>query len=693
MKDAKHSNPSNLLSAVRQDLLASVVVFLVALPLCMGIAIASGVPVAAGLITGIVGGIVVGSLAGCPMQVSGPAAGLTVIIYDIVQRFGLEMLGVVVLIGGTIQVLAGVLKFGQWFRAVSPAVIKGMLAGIGVLIFASQFHVMVDDKPKGSGIENLITIPRAIQKGVALPEFNRREVRQFRTEMLRTVGELHRRQVSLHERVAERIPHQTSQNGNPAPGKSVGIEQVDLSALAADQQNISEDLVVVVRRLKESATQASDNEKAKRIAEAASTAIASSEAAHAALLQGDVNDILTRQVDATASLETLSERQKNHHLATSLGILTIAVILLWQGLAPKKLKVVPAPLVAVVVATLAAAVLAVPVFYVEIPNAPWSEVHFPSFAVLSSAPWLALFQAGLLVAVVASAETLLCATAVDQMHQGPRTRYDRELCAQGIGNVVCGALGALPMTGVIVRSSANVQAGARTRLSAILHGVWLLIFVAVLAFVLRMIPTASLAAILVYTGYKLINPKSIGELRKYGWGEVAIYAATVGTIVVADLLTGVLVGIGLAALKLLYTFSHLATKLESEPNSNKVTLSLHGAATFIRLPRLAGELEKIPVGAELHVDFQHLDYVDHACLDLLMNWAKQHESTGGKLVIDWESLHARFKPENGRDAADTGNGSRATPAGHDLPPSEAAPVSEAAAVSESAAVSERNSLA
>ena len=256
-----------------------------------------------------------------------------------------------------------------------------------------------------------------------------------------------------------------------------------------------------------------------------------SEAALAAMQQGNVGDILPLQVDAVTSLEALLDQQKNHHLAAQLGILTIVVILLWQGFAPKKLKVVPAPLVAVVLATLVAALLAVPVFYVEVPNNLWSEVHFPSLTVLSAAPWAALFQAALLIAVVASAETLLCATAVDQMHQGPRTRYDRELFAQGVGNMVCGVLGALPMTGVIVRSSANVQAGGRTRLSAILHGFWLLIFVAGLAFLLRLIPTASLAAILVYTGYKLVNPKSIRELRKYGWGEVAIYAATVGTIV------------------------------------------------------------------------------------------------------------------------------------------------------------------
>lgn len=642
---------SGPLAALRQDALASVVVFLVALPLCMGIAIASGVPVAAGLITGIVGGVVAGSLAGCPLQVSGPAAGLTVIVYEVVQRFGLEMLGVIVLMGGLIQILASVLKLGQWFRAVSPAVIMGMLAGIGVLIFASQFHVMVDDKPKGSGIQNLVTIPQAIWKGLAVPEFNSRDVRQFRTEMLRTVGELHRRQVKLHERLAERMP--TRQDAETLPesvASSVGIRKVDLADITTEQTRITQALAVVVERLREFETQAGNRQKAERIGAAATSAVKSSEAALAATQQGNASDTLSLQAGAATSLAALLDQQKNHHLAAYLGILTIVVILLWQRFAPKKLKVIPPPLVAVVFATLVAALLAVPVFYVEVPNNLWSEVRFPNLTLLSAAPWAALFQAALLIAVVASAETLLCATAVDQMHQGSRTRYDRELFAQGVGNLVCGSFGALPMTGVIVRSSANVHAGGRTRLSAIFHGLWLLIFVAGLAFLLRLVPTASLAAILVYTGFKLVNPKSVGELRKYGWGEVAIYAATVSTIILFDLLSGVLVGIGLAAAKLLYTFSHLATNLELSPDTRKATLSLRGAATFVRLPRLASELERVPAGAELHVDFHHLDYIDHACLDLLVNWAKQHESTSGKLVIDWESLHARFDPENGGKA-------------------------------------------
>jgi MFS superfamily sulfate permease-like transporter len=253
-----------------------------------------------------------------------------------------------------------------------------------------------------------------------------------------------------------------------------------------------------------------------------------------------------------------------------------------------------------------------------------------------------VLQAGIVLAVVASAETLLCATAVDQMQSDTRTDYDRELTAQGVGNIVCGLLGALPMTGVIVRSSANVEAGAKTRLSAILHGLWLLVFVALLAFVLRLIPTAALAAMLVYTGYKLVNIRVIRDLRRYGWGEIVIYFATLGMIVCTDLLTGVLTGIGLSALKLLYTFSHLDVRLDISHANKLAVLSLEGAATFVRLPYLASELERVPDDVELHVDFEHLDYIDHACLDLLMNWAKQHEGTGGSLVIDWESLHSTF---------------------------------------------------
>ena len=492
--------------ALRHDLLASIVVFLVALPLCMGIAIASGAPPAAGLITGIVGGLVVGFMAGSPLQVSGPAAGLAVIVYEIIQKHGLGMLGVILLLAGVIQLAAGLFKLGQWFRAVSPAVIHGMLAGIGVLIFVSQFHVMVDDKPHGSGIKNIAALPEAIWKGI--------------------------------------MP-----------------------------------------------------------------------------------------IDGSA-----------HHWAAGIGLLTIAIIVGWKMLAPKKLQVVPATLLAVVVATVVAAVSGVAINLVNVPDSITSAVTLPTAETLRGLLSGSVIVAAVGMAFVASAETLLCATAVDKMHNGPRTKYDRELAAQGVGNMICGALGALPMTGVIVRSSANVDAGARTRASAILHGAWLLVFVAALPWVLKMIPTSSLAALLVFTGYKLVNLKVVKELREYGKGEVFIYFATIVTIVATDLLTGVLTGIALSAVKLLYRFSHLDIRIVDEPGRGATVMYLNGAATFIRLPKLAAALEQVPPSTELHVHFENLQYVDHACLDLLVNWEKQHEATGGQLVIDWDELTARFQP-------------------------------------------------
>jgi MFS superfamily sulfate permease-like transporter len=497
--------------SIRHDLPASIVVFLVALPLCMGIAIASGAPpekaAAVGILTGIVGGLIVGILGGSPLQVSGPAAGLTVIVFELAQQHGWETLGLLVLLAGAVQLAAGLLKLGQWFRAVSPAVIHGMLAGIGVLIFASQFHIMVDDQPRSSGLANLVSIPEAVWKGLV-----------------------------------------------PSNGSA------------------------------------------------------------------------------------------SHHWAARIGLLTIAVIILWKPLVPRFLKIAPASLMAVLAATAVTATLALPINQVQIPGTLTDAITLPTLGLIREwlPNWQTLAVAAASVAFIASAETLLCATAVDQLHQGPRTRYDRELAAQGIGNMICGLLGALPMTGVIVRSATNIEAGGRTRLSVILHGVWLLVFVCLLPWILRMIPTAALAAILVYTGYKLVNVKAVRKLWGYGKSEVLIYAVTMGTIVAKDLLTGVLVGIGLSIVKLLFTFSHLNIRLESDPQGRQTMLYLDGAATFIRLPRLAAALEAVPPNTELHVHFEGLTYIDHACLDLLINWEKQHQATGGSLVVDWDSLTAKF---------------------------------------------------
>jgi MFS superfamily sulfate permease-like transporter len=241
----------------------------------------------------------------------------------------------------------------------------------------------------------------------------------------------------------------------------------------------------------------------------------------------------------------------------------------------------------------------------------------------------------------------LCATAVDQMHRGPRTKYDRELAAQGVGNAICGLLGVLPMTGVIVRSSANVEAGAVTRASAILHGVWLLLFASALPFTLLYVPVSVLAAVLVYTGYKLAYPKMVPALLKFGKSEVFIYAVTVVTIVATNLLTGVLVGLGLSLLKLLYVFSHLDVRKEETPTKNRVDIYLSGAATLIRLPLLAAELDRLKPSSDVHVHINELDYMDHACIDLMTNWDRQHATTGGSLTIEWDELSRKYHNRRG----------------------------------------------
>jgi MFS superfamily sulfate permease-like transporter len=226
---------------------------------------------------------------------------------------------------------------------------------------------------------------------------------------------------------------------------------------------------------------------------------------------------------------------------------------------------------------------------------------------------------------------------------GVKTDFDQELTSQGVGNFLCGLVGALPMTGVIVRSSANVQAGARTRNSTIFHGAWLLLFVCFLPQLLNYIPKSALGALLVYTGMKLLNPAQLKELWKVGKSEAWIYAITVALIVSVDLLVGVAVGVALSAAKLLYRFSHLEIDVDADEENHKYQLKLRGAATFLRLPILADYLEQLPGDAELHVCLEEVDYIDHACFELLMNWADAHVEDGGKLVMDWAQLHGAFQ--------------------------------------------------
>ena len=622
-----------------KDLLSSLVVFLVAMPLCMGIALASGAPVASGLVTGMIGGLVVGMLAGAPLQVSGPAAGLTVICGQIIREHGLPALGVIVIIAGGLQLTAGLLKWGQWFRAVSPAVIHGMLSGIGVLILSSQLHVMVDDRPRENGVKNLLSIPEACWKGIPAGGLEAAELRQARIQFLRQFGSLHERQSQVEAHTARLI----TRYGSP---RQHAWEAEHLAPYVPEQEELIADLRAAAEQLQTSPVLQANGPRATALADALQSALARSDQALADLQAHRVEDVERSQAAASAALANVLSRLKSHDCAAGIGLISIGIIIVWQGFAPRRLRLIPGPLLAVAAVTLFAWWLSLPVLYVEIPQNLVSGLTFPSWNVFQDVPVRELIVGGLMMAVIASAETLLCASAVDRMHTGPRTQYDRELAAQGVGNMLSGLVGGLPMTGVIVRSAANVQAGAKTRMSAILHGLWLLIFVAVLGSLLQMIPTAALAGILVYTGFKLIDWKGFLHLWQTSRSEAFIFLATLVVIVVEDLLLGVVTGIVLSAIKLLLTFSRLDVQLvfdSQETTPQRVTLKIAGAATFLRLPLLAAKLDEVPQGAHLHVNFEHLDYIDHACLELLMSWEKQHESSGGRLFLDWGQLQARFR--------------------------------------------------
>jgi len=227
------------------------------------------------------------------------------------------------------------------------------------------------------------------------------------------------------------------------------------------------------------------------------------------------------------------------------------------------------------------------------------------------------------------------------MHEGPRTQYNRELTAQGIGNTLCGLMGALPMTGVIVRSAANVQAGATSRLSTILHGIGILAFVVLLPWLLRLAPVAALAGILVYTGFKMIKPSQMKELALYGRGTVAIYVATALVIVATDLLTGVIAGFAISLLRLALRFARLHLSLRPGDAPHRQTMRMVGFATFLNVPWIAKLLDSVPPGTELTLDAARLRHIDYACLVLLQDWARTAPVQGSSLIADWDALRSR----------------------------------------------------
>ena len=473
---------------LKEDFAASLVVFLVALPLCVGVAVASGVPAELGLVTGIVGGIVAGCMRGSSLQVSGPAAGLTVLVFEAVQEFGLPVLGVIVLATGLLQILMGTLKLGRWFRAISVSVVEGMLAGIGLVLIAGQLYAMADTKAPASGLDKIAGLPGALVDAVG-----------------------------------------------------------DSGALAS----------------------------------------------------------------------------------LGIGVGTIAVLMLWKRM-PAAVRTVPGPLAAVGLATLAALVFSMPVATVEVQGLLGS-VQPPSFSAFGELASVGVLATIVAFTLIASAESLFCAAAVDRLHDGPRTEYDKELVAQGAGNALCGVLGALPMTAVIVRSAANVQAGARTRASRVMHGVWLLLFAALLPGVLAYIPIPALAGILVYSGAKLIPVREVVSMWREHRGEALILMVTAVSIVAVSMFEGVLIGLALAVAKTAWEASHL--KLEVvDKGAGPVQAYLSGNATFLRLPKILDSLESLPQDRPVELDLSGLHHLDHACRTALENWAERHSAVGTEPV-------------------------------------------------------------
>ncbi|MEV5952416.1 SulP family inorganic anion transporter [Streptomyces sp. NPDC051987] len=474
--------------SIRQDFAASLVVFLVALPLCVGVAVASGVPAELGLVTGIVGGVVTGMLRGSSLQVSGPAAGLTVLVFEAVREFGLPLLGVIVLATGVLQIAMGLLRLGRYFRAISVSVVEGMLAGIGLVLIAGQLYPALAAKAPESGLGKIAGLPGAF---------------------LDTLG--------------------------------------DGGALASF-----------------------------------------------ALCAG-----------------------------------TVAVLVLWKH-APATVRTVPGPLAAVGLATLAAFALSLPVATVEV-HGLLESVQPPPLSAFGELASVGLIGTIVAFTLIASAESLFSAAAVDRLHSGPRTEYDRELVAQGAGNALCGVLGALPMTAVIVRSAANVQAGARTKASRVLHGVWLLLFAALLPGVLGYIPIPALAGILVYSGAKLIPVRALAVLWREHRGEAVILVATAVSIVAVSMFEGVLIGLALSVVKTAWEASHL--KLEVvDKGAGPIDAYLSGNATFLRLPKILDSLEALPQDRPIRVDLSGLHHLDHACRTALESWAERHSDAGTEPV-------------------------------------------------------------
>lgn len=507
---------------LKNDLPASIVVFFVALPLCLGIALASGAPLFSGLIAGIIGGIVVGGLSGSQIGVSGPAAGLAAIVLTAIGTLGgYQNFLVAVVLGGVLQFLFGILRAGIIAYYFPSSVIKGMLTGIGIIIILKQ------------------------------------------------------------------IPHFFGYDADP---------EGDFAFFQVDGENTFSEIINTVNFISPG--------------------------------------------------------------ATIIAFISLAILILWSQVLTKKSKIfelVQGPLVAVV--------LGIIYFTVTQGNETWgiSQEHlvsvpvpdsfesflgffsFPNFSVITSTEvWITAFT----IALVASLETLLCVEATDKLDPLKRTTpTNRELMAQGVGNTLSGLVGGLPVTQVIVRSSANIQSGGKTKASAIIHGFLLLGSVIIIPTLLNKIPLSVLAAILFIVGYKLAKPSLFKTMYQAGWKQFVPFIVTVVGIVFTDLLVGIslglLVGIVVVLIKS-YQNSHFLHIEDKSNGAHKIKMTLAEEVTFFNKGAILKELDSLPENSYLELDVRKTRYLDNDIVEILEDFSSKAKNRN----IDIKIISERGEVEN-----------------------------------------------
>ncbi|MGB5190579.1 SulP family inorganic anion transporter [Robiginitalea sp.] len=486
-----------MFKSLRQDLPASIVVFFVALPLCLGIALASGAPLFSGVIAGIVGGIVVGSLSGSQVGVSGPAAGLAAIVLTAIGTLGgYENFLLAVVLGGAIQLVFGLLKAGVIGYYFPSSVIKGMLTGIGIIIILKQ------------------------------------------------------------------IPHFFGYDADP---------EGDFAFIQVDGENTFSEILRTFQNISPG--------------------------------------------------------------STLIALIGLGILILWDKVLTQKHKffqLVQGPLVAVVGGILFYILTRGNAFWgissehlvnVPVPNDTASflaQFSFPNFGLIGQPEiWITAFT----IALVASLETLLCVEATDKLDPMKRvTPTNRELLSQGVGNMISGLIGGLPVTQVIVRSSANIQSGGRSKISAIIHGFFLLISVILIPGLLNKIPLSVLAAILFLVGYKLAKPVLFKHMYSLGWKQFIPFIVTVLGIVFTDLLIGIGLGLGVGIVVILfksYQNSHFLHIVDKSNDKHRIRMTLAEEVTFFNKGAILKELDGLPKGTFLELDVKNTRYLDNDIIEIL----------------------------------------------------------------------------